>query len=71
MYLRYEGDSGFSTRNPQVKSNGNMEFRLSNGQIDLYPKSWTYPLPVIKEALLYFMTHSDLPTQVGWHDDSK
>ena len=69
MYLRHEGDSGLSTRNPNIKSEEQIEFSLNNGQLDFYPKNWTYPKHIIKEALLYFIHNNDLPPQVEWHED--
>jgi hypothetical protein len=38
MYLREEGDSGFSSRNPDYDgpAEAQIEYRLSNGQHDLY-----------------------------------
>ena len=32
MYLRHEGDSGLSTRNPSIKSEEQIEFSLNSGQ---------------------------------------
>ncbi len=71
MYLRFKGDAGFSSRNPLETSNENIEFYLSNGQCDEYPKKWTYPLNTIKEALCSFIDNGLLPNQVEWHDDSE
>ncbi len=39
MYLREEGDSGFSSRSSQQDSIEYEEFMLSNGQLDEYPKN--------------------------------
>ena len=71
MYLQHEGDAGFSSRNHDETSAEEIEFVLDNGQEDLYPKSWTYPLSVLKEAMLSFVDNGELPLQVKWHDDSK
>lgn len=72
MYFRNKEDnSGFSSRNPFETSDENIVFYLSNGQCDEYPKNWTYPLHIIKNALLSFMENGDLPKQVTWHDDSQ
>ena len=70
MYLRYEGDAGYSTRNPSIETKEEIEFVLDNGQREVYPKNWTYPLSILKSALLSFMNNSELPNQVSWHDDS-
>ena len=71
MYLRYEGDTGFSSRNLNETSAKEIEFVLDNGQEDLYPKSWTYPLSDLKEALISFINNGELPSQIKWHDDFK
>ena len=70
MYLRYEGDAGFTSRNFQDTSKDNIEFLLSNGQKDLYPKKWTYPIDTIKEAMLYFLMLQERSPLVHWQDDS-
>ena len=71
MYLRYEGDTGFSSRNLDEASAEEIEFVLDNGQEDLYPKNWMYPLSVLKEAMLSFINNGELPSQIKWHEDSK
>ena len=71
MYLRFEGDAGYSSRNPLESSEENIEFYLSNGQRDEYPKKWAYPLNTIKEALFSFIDDGQLSKQVEWHDDSE
>lgn len=40
MYLRHEGDSGFRSSNKFGDGNKTQEFKLSNGQLDLYPETW-------------------------------
>lgn len=39
MYLRYNGDAGFSSRNPSYagQPDANQEYYLSNGQREEYP----------------------------------
>ncbi len=71
MYLRFSGDAGYSSRNQLETSDKNIEFYLSNGQCDGYPKKWTYPLDTLKEALFSFIDNGELPKQVEWYDDSK
>ena len=74
MYLRFEGDAGYSSRNPSKPSKPseeNIEFILSNGQCDEYPKKLTYSLYILKKALYSFIENGALPKQVEWHDDSQ
>jgi hypothetical protein len=39
MYLRHEGDSGFTSRG-ETNRIGTAAYTLSNGQVDEYPLSW-------------------------------
>ena len=69
MYLRFEGDAVFSSRNPNISSEEDIEFMLSNGQIDIYPKNWTYHINILREAMESFLKDGKIPHQVEWHDD--
>jgi len=71
MFLRYEGDAGFSSRNPNIRSDKEMKYILSNGQEDLYPENWSYPIETISSAMHSFLKDNQRPTQVQWHDDSE
>ena len=70
MYFRSEGDTGFSTRNEEEDSAEDVEYYLSNGQRDIYPKNWAYPVGTLQKAMLSFLKNGQLPKQVEWHDDS-
>jgi hypothetical protein len=56
MHLRENGDSGFSSRSPDYDgpTDAQIEYRLSNGQHDLYPASWALPVATVRQALEYF-----------------
>jgi len=73
MYLREEGDSGFSSRNPDYTGTDDdgkvMNFLLSNGQLDQYPLSYVLPVEQIMKALVYFEKHHELPEFITWHND--
>ncbi|WP_211831184.1 Imm1 family immunity protein [Kistimonas asteriae] len=71
MYLRSESDTGFSSRNPAIKSEKEIEYCLSNGEENHFPEKWAYPIATIKEAMLYFINTSNRPHHVIWHDDSQ
>jgi hypothetical protein len=67
MYLRFSGDAGFvsagSTADREV------EYRLSNGQVDHYPGSWCVPVEQCYEALAYFFVNDGRrPESVPWHE---
>lgn len=72
MYLREEGDAGFSSRNPKYTGPENemMAFYLSNGQLDHYPMSFVLPLNQVNEALDFFKKHHKPPTFITWWNDS-
>jgi hypothetical protein len=72
MYLRAEGDAGFSSRNPDYACppDEKVRYRLSNGQVDEYPRSWAYPVDVVEGALEHFRQTGEAPTFIAWHNDS-
>jgi hypothetical protein len=72
MYLRWDGDAGFSSRNPAYDgpSNAEIEYQLSNGQHDMYPASWALPLAQVRQALDFFDLNHRPPPFVVWHNDS-
>jgi immunity protein Imm1 of predicted polymorphic toxin system len=72
MYLREEGDAGFSSRNPDYKGNPDetVEYRLNNGQVHEYPRSWAYPVEVIERAISHFRETGSPPLFIHWHNDS-
>jgi hypothetical protein len=72
MYLRENGDAGFSSRNPSYAgpANAEIEYELSNGQRDTYPASWALPLAEVRRALEYFEREQRPPPWVTWHNDS-
>lgn len=71
MYLRCSGDSGFSSRNPEYDGppSAQIEYKLSNGQHDLYPASWALPITVVRRALEYFEREHVRPPFVEWYED--
>ena len=72
MYLRFDGDAGFSSRNPayQGPSDATLDFYLSNGQLDHYPVAWVIPLAQARAAFESFFEHGKKPSSINWHDDS-
>ena len=71
MYLEEPGDSGLSSRNPAYKgpADGVIEYYLDNGQRDVYPASWAYPIDQILRALEYFRREERVPPFIEWHRD--
>jgi hypothetical protein len=71
MHLRYAGDSGFSSRNPDYRGDPNelIDYKLSNGQLDQYPASWAYPVADLKRALRFFIETRRPPDWIEWHED--
>jgi hypothetical protein len=73
MYLRENGDAGFSSRNPNYAGpeNSVIEYVLSNGQRDEYPASWALPKADVLRALEFFRREGRPPPFVLWHNDSR
>ena len=71
MYLRFEGDAGFSSRNPSYRGDpdAQLEYRLNNGQQDWYPASWSLPIAEVRRALDYFAKERKQPPFITWHED--
>jgi hypothetical protein len=71
MYLGRPGDSGFSSRNAAYDGPADalIEYYLDNGQRDVYPASWAYPISDVKRALAYFRREKKRPRFITWHRD--
>lgn len=71
MYLRESGDAGFSSRNPAYADwDENVKYQLDNGQVDYYPRAWTYPVGTVERALEHFRVTGSPPTFIEWYNDS-
>lgn len=72
MYLRENGDPGFSSRNPRYSGppDAVIEYWLNNGQQDLYPAAWALPTADVRRALEFFEREHRPPPWVTWHNDS-
>src|SRR5262245_11661692 len=72
MYLRYNGDAGFSSRNPSYSGppDAKQEYYLSNGQRDEYPLAWAIPIEEVHRALDHFEREQRPPPWITWHNDS-
>ena len=68
MYLRFSGDSGFVSYGG-VESNAEIEYMLSNGQVDTLPSGWCIPVEQCYKALSYFFVNEgQRPEWVVWHE---
>lgn len=72
MFLRENGDAGFSTRNPDYSGDSDefIDYHLENGQHDQYPASWALPISEVQRALEHFIIHSEPAPWLTWHNDS-
>ncbi len=72
MYLRHDGDAGFSSRNLDYTGpeGATIGYVLANGQRDEYPASWAYPVATVMAALDYFRREGQPAPFVAWHNDS-
>jgi hypothetical protein len=71
MFLRFEGDAGFSTRNPNYAGppKAKIEYYLSNGQRDEYPASWNISTAEALRALEYFFEQEAMAPWLQWHEE--
>ena len=70
MYLRCEGDVGLTSRSRGDHDDGDLEFTLANGQVDLYPSEWTVAFEDAARAAEHFWLEAKPAPFVSWHDDS-
>jgi hypothetical protein len=72
MYIRHEGDAGFSTRNLQDAgpAKAMIEYYLTNGQRDEYPASWNITTTEALRALEHFLEKETMAPWLTWQDDS-
>ena len=63
MYLRHEGDSGFTSLGDPDRL-GDQAYLLSNGQQDQYPAAWCIDIAQCYEALVHFYRNDG--AQAGW-----
>jgi hypothetical protein len=70
MYLRYDGDAGFSSRNPAYSGSptSEIDYVLSNGQRDRYPASWAYPRSEVLRAVQTFALTRRVENIVWFND---
>ncbi len=71
-YLRYNGDAGFSSRNPAYSGaeDAVQEYYLSNGQRDEFPLAWAICASEVLAVLEYFVIHLQPAPWIHWHNDS-
>ena len=68
MYLRFEGDSGYTSHKKNSKP-GSASYVLSNGQVDEYPHSWCIDVEQCFKALAYFFVNKGAkPDWISWHE---
>jgi len=71
MYMRHDGDAGFSTRNPNYSGppKAVIEYYLANGQRDEYPASWNITTSEAMRALEYFFLKEEMAPLLTWHEE--
>ncbi len=66
MYLRQEGDSGFTSLG-EAERPSTQAYILSNGQKDEYPLAWCIPLEQCYRAIAYFHANGgEQPPWIRW-----
>jgi hypothetical protein len=71
MYLRYAGDAGFTTRNPDYvgPDDATVSYVLTNGQEDAYPTSWAITTGAALRALEHFFATTARAPGLSWNED--
>jgi len=71
MFLRHEGDSGFSTRNPNYAGpqEAVIEYFLGNGQRDEYPAEWDITTTEALRGLEHFLENQEMAPWLNWHEE--
>jgi hypothetical protein len=71
MYTHNIDQASFSSRDPSYSgpSDDDVDFKLSNGQVDQYPRSWTIATDQALKVIEHFFVHKALAPWVTWHDD--
>ena len=71
MFLRQEGDSGFSTRNPNYAGpkDAVIEYFFSNGQRDEYPAERDITKSEALRALEHFMETQEMAPWLHWQEE--
>jgi hypothetical protein len=68
MYMRYEGDNGLHSANPNGARNAYELFILTNAQQDEYPQSWLYDREKIKPVLKAYFELGERYEGIEWLD---
>jgi hypothetical protein len=73
MYIKNEDEECYSTRNSNIDENveTQIDFILSNGQKDFYPKHWTIAKEEALEAIEFFITYGGRSSKVKWQNDNE
>lgn len=71
MFLRAEGDSGFTSRDPDYSGSADsqIEFLLANGQRDEYSAQWCVSITEAIKAVYYFFESGQKSPLIFWHQD--
>ncbi len=69
IFLRYNGDSGFTTCNSYGNENKIQKFLLANGQIDEYKETMLVKREIGFEVLKYFTLTSEMYPKIEWKEE--
>lgn len=69
MYLREEGDTGFSSRSKKSNSDTLKDFNLNNGQIDKYPESHLRDHKDAIDAIIEYFLTGGMFEKIRWNKD--
>ncbi len=69
MYLRFYGDSGFTTMNPDGEEEKSQNFLLSNGQMDCYSEDMLVEKSQGYDILRYYLLTGEMHPSIHWKEE--
>ncbi len=69
IYMRYAGDSGYSTCNPKSNPDSRQDFLLSNGQLDEYGEDMLTDIDTGYDMMRYFVLTGRMHPAVAWREE--
>lgn len=70
IYIRFDGDSGFTTSNPNGQNENTQEFILSNGQQDVYTEDMLVNNRNGFEILRYYLLTGEMYPAIEWKEEN-
>ncbi len=69
IYFRFDGDSGFTTMNPDGEEEKSQNFLLSNGQMDCYSEDMLVEKSQGYDILRYYLLTGEMYSPIHWKEE--